>query len=192
MNTDKLKSIIDDARERGYNDIRIRDILYLVLKHHLGFDRLILYKSLFDSSADENIVNVYESDEGLKYVSEFIEIEALRSKSASSSRDITFDENKAKMIALLDKVNEQLLNGDIKSSEALKMEIDIRTKLNDKFETNKGNEAQMIHIMPKSNFICPHVGNKECYIATKEDLIKKYGLVSMSDIEKKYTLIPKN
>lgn len=90
-------------------------------------------------------------------------------------QDITFEENKAKLIAMLQKVNDLVEAGDMSAKDGVKAEIEIRSKLNDKFKVSEEGGQQYIIVEQKFNSICEC--GREISVPTKEDLMKKYNLV---------------
>lgn len=90
-------------------------------------------------------------------------------------QDITFEENKAKLIAMLQKVNDLVESGDMSAKDGVKAEIEIRSKLNDKFKVSEEGGQQYIIVEQKFNSICEC--GREISVPTKEDLMKKYNLV---------------
>lgn len=85
-------------------------------------------------------------------------------------QDITFEENKAKLIAMLQKVNDLVKSGDMSAKDGVKAEIEIRSKLNDKFKVSEEGGQQYIIVEQKFNSICEC--GREISVPTKEDLMK--------------------
>ena len=94
-----------------------------------------------------------------------------------SEGSITREENKAALIRQLRDIKEQRDNGKLDIEKAIKLEADIRVKLNDKFEMEESQSQKRIIIVPqKHDMICPHT-NRECTsMPTKEACMKYYGL----------------
>ena len=90
---------------------------------------------------------------------------------------ITREQNKTELIRLLKEIKALAANRKIDAKDAVKMEADIRVKLNDKFEMEESQSQKRIIIVPqKHDMICPHT-NRECtYMPTKEACMKYYGL----------------
>lgn len=90
---------------------------------------------------------------------------------------ITREQNKTDLMQLLAKIKRAQSNGELEMRDALKMEADIRVKLNDKFDMDESDKKQHIIIVPqKHDYICPHT-NRECSkMPSKEACIKFYNL----------------
>lgn len=186
---DRIIEIVNDAQALGFS-VSVKDISFSILKRCFGSSE-IAYKTLFNKDASDASINLYEDSAPSKHINNVVTLELEKGKRKTVNiEDITFDENKAEMIKLLDKIDQGLLDGEISAKDAMKMQVDIRTKLNDKFGTSETTNEQYVQVLTKFNYICPHT-HKECYIATEKDLIKKYNLVSMNEIQSKYELKPK-
>ena len=90
---------------------------------------------------------------------------------------ITREQNKTELIRLLKEIKTLAESKKIDAKDAVKMEADIRVKLNDKFEMEESQSQKRIIIVPqKHDMICPHT-NRECTsMPTKEACMKYYGL----------------
>lgn len=90
---------------------------------------------------------------------------------------ITREQNKTELIRLLKEIKALAESKKIDAKDAVKMEADIRVKLNDKFEMEASQTQKRIIVVPqKHDIICPHT-NRECtYMPTKEACMKYYGL----------------
>ena len=88
---------------------------------------------------------------------------------------MTSEENKQGLIDMLSKISEGVANGEISKRDALKIEADIRVKLQDKFDVETNEQQHRIIIVPqKKDMVCPHT-HKECtQWPSKEDCIKHY------------------
>lgn len=95
--------------------------------------------------------------------------------------DISFEENKAGLIELLNKLQQAIDNKEISTKDALKIEADVRTKLNDKFGASEKDNGNVVVVEPKFNYICPYT-RRECYIHSKEECMKRYNLVEKEEI----------
>jgi hypothetical protein len=88
-------------------------------------------------------------------------------KSVQAEKEITFEENKAEMTKLIDRVEEGIATGTIEPDKGLKIIADIRVKLNDKFKVEETTDVQYIVVNKKYNAICEHT-HRECFLQTKE------------------------
>ena len=91
---------------------------------------------------------------------------------------ITKEENKNELLKMLDKLDQALSDGNLEPKDALKMQTDIRVKLNDKFEMEESQKQKRIIVVPsKHDIVCPTT-NRECnYWASKKACCRHYGLI---------------
>lgn len=185
MNLDEARKLISEAKSAGYS-ISMRDIAYIVLEREFK-DSLVAYRCLFGSMA--------EPEKAEKYIKS-VKVDFLRENNPDAHKakarqtetgdkglpDITFEENKAELIKLLDRIRKMQENEEIEPKDAIKLETDIRTKLNDKFGTTEKNEEQRVVVESKYNDICPYCRH-EVRVKTDEDMLR--------EIKEKYELIPK-
>ena len=194
MTESDIKEIVRDCRNAGY-DIRIKDIIYLLSCRFIE-DASIVYRCIFDKSVSEAELRKYES--GISYLKRLIDektgqrgpgngdsAEKSPEKKSKKSRykDITFEENKDALITLLADIQKSKKSGDLDMATALKLETDIRTKLNDKFDISDKKDEHRIVVNSKYNDICPYC-RREIRRKTDEDM--------MREIKEKYILTPKN
>lgn len=177
-----IEKTIKDMESLGY-EVSVRDISYVLLSKEYDSES-IAYKSIFGKDSDKDIIDGYVKSKKIVFLNNYIksnfkkEKEPKKKKSSVNGdlEDITFEENKSAIIDLIQKIKYQAEIGTIEPKDALKMELDARTKLNDKFDVEKEQGQQYVIVEKKFNFICPHL-HKECYVYTKEDLMEKYGLI---------------
>lgn len=188
MTVKDIEKTIKDASKMKH-EITVRDISYVILFFEYS-NSVVAYKSVFDKDADEQTINKYDKSKKIDFLKMYINSnfkkEEKRTKRTKNNKadndndeliqDITFEENKAKLIAMLQKVNELVENGEMSAKDGVKAEIEIRSKLNDKFKVSEEGGQQYIIVEQKYNSVCSHCAH-EIYIPTKEDLMKKYNLV---------------
>lgn len=167
------------------HDVSVRDISFVILSKE--FDSAsIAYKAIYGKDCSSSDIEEYDKSRKISalrtYVNSNFNKEEKSTKKTSKNKgkedfeDISFEENKAAIIQLIANVKQAAKDGTIDPKDALKMELDARTKLNDKFDVEKEQGQQYVIVEKKFNFICPHL-HKECYVYTKEDLMEKYGLI---------------
>jgi hypothetical protein len=102
-----------------------------------------------------------------------------------SESGISREQNKAELIKLLKRIEDADASGTIDAKDALKMEADIRVKLNDKFDMEEERGSKRIIVVPqKHDIVCPHT-NRECtFMPTKSACMKYYGLTDNSGDKK--------
>lgn len=178
ISNDKISSIIEECRLLGYQ-IRVRDISFVILSKMFE-DVNVAYKAIFGSDANDDIIDAYIKSNEISYLKNYIESNGLiggkkrGKKKLSEEDDITFDENKAEIIKLIRETQNALDEGKIKVADALKIQADLRVKLNDKFNINDTSKESLVIVNQKYNNICSC--GREIYIPTKEDLMEQYNL----------------
>lgn len=91
---------------------------------------------------------------------------------------ITREENKNELLKMLDKIQEAVSRHEIETKDALKMQTDIRVKLNDKFEMEESQKQKRIIVVPsKHDIVCP-MTRRECnFWPTRKACVKHFGLI---------------
>ena len=185
MTVKDIEKTIKDASKMKH-EITVRDISYVILFFEYC-SSVVAYKSIFDKDADENSIKKYDTSKKIDFLKMYIASNFKEEEKVKQSKkneinndeliqDITFEENKAKLIAMLQKVNDLVKSGDMSAKDGVKAEIEIRSKLNDKFKVSEEGGQQYIIVEQKYNAVCEYCSH-ELYIPTKEDLMKKYNLV---------------
>lgn len=166
INSDNIRSIIDAGNVAGHQVI-VRDVSFVLLCR-MYEEKDLAYKSLFP---DQDDFDNYIKQDKIKWLQGYM------SKSFFSDEDnsITFDENKKAMLDLIEETQKRLANGEIEAKDALKIEADLRVKLNDKFKIQSETKEKVVIVEKKYNMICKH--GYECYLPSKQDLMEMYDLV---------------
>lgn len=186
ISKEQIKNLQEECSKDGH-DVRFRDIAYCVLKETFN-DAVLSYKAIFETDASDIVVGNYDKSAKTiairKYMSDhnMLASKAMLLDRIPTETDITFAENKAELIKMLDDVDKKLEDGVIEYKDAAKLKVDIRTKLNDKFAVSEGASAQMIFVQPKFNTVCPHT-QKECWLQTKEYAMEHWGLIERPNKE---------
>lgn len=169
LDKEKIKIIISDCANLGHN-IKIRDISYTLLCECYESIKLA-YSSVYGEESDEKKIEEYDNMPSIVFLKKYIKANVLnkinkgRKKADDGSdlmyKSISLEENRDEMLRMLDIIDQSLKEGKIEMKEALKMKIDIRTKLNDKFGGNEKEVAdQKIIVNQKYDRICPHCGHE--------------------------------
>lgn len=183
MTTSDIRQIVKDARMAGF-DIRVKDIMYAIVRKHVD-DAQTVYRGIYDVSPGEEAVKAHESQLSFKYLSDALSVyvgdpdtpaNSRLGKPGSKYKDISFEENKEALIELLDEIQSLKGTDDLSVRDAVKLETEIRTRLNDKFAVSDKKEEHRIVVQPKFNTICPTT-RKECFLQTKEFAMEHWGLV---------------
>lgn len=98
---------------------------------------------------------------------------------AISSATVTKEQNKQDLIKLLERVQKLGEEGGLEIKDALKLEGDLRVKLNDKFEMEESQKQKRLITVPqKHDLICPHTQRECSYWPSKEACMEHYKLHS--------------
>lgn len=174
----QIDQCISACSEHGFTDISESDIAYFVLKKEFR-DANLAYRVIFGAYGGTSAL--YEEREDVSFLRSYINntiapSDIIRSKTMTKLSDISFDENKDALIKKLEELEEAKERGEIEYKDALKLEIDIRTKLNDKFKVSDTGNKQFVLVQPRFNHICEWT-HKECWLQTKEFAMEHWGLV---------------
>ena len=147
MTNKDLLDCINACSKKGYS-VNIRDIAYVLLINEI--ENKTAYKCIFGKDEDFN------EDYYVTYQNE---------------------ENKLEMIKLIKETQIALENGDIETKDALKIQADLRTKLNSQFNVSDDSNGQYIVVNQKFNDICPYCGREvSAKIISKEEAKLIYNL----------------
>lgn len=176
--------IINDCKASGY-ELKVRDVMFCLLKNMVD-DSEIIYNSLFGQGDDAKFISDYEKSKPIKFLDKYIKANYDNAKQSDadntkkkkiSEEDISFEENKAELIKMLKDIDDAVKDGLIEVKDAMKMKVDIRTKLNDKFgASEKSDEQRIVVVPPKFNHICEKT-RTECWLQTKEYAMEHWGLI---------------
>lgn len=175
ITNEKLETIINDSKKAGY-DIRIRDVSYVLLCRFI-VDTHVVYKSIFGASTNDAEIDVYDQSKQINFLKNYLKDITPISTSGRKKKesDISFDENKEEMIKLIKETQDAMDRGEIEAKDGLKIQADLRVKINDKFGVKEESTEQLVIVNKKYNEICSC--GREIYIPTKEDLMEKYNLI---------------
>jgi len=168
----QVKECKVEAKKNGFQ-IGDTDIAYITMCKAFE-DKRMIYALLFRGCKHLPQVE-YDMSEKIIYLRNYISAlirSNKQSKAAtvdanSISDAISFEENREGMERLLTKIKELYASGEIDADKAIKLEMDARAKLNDKFNIKESNVEQRIIVQPKFNHICDYT-QKECWLQTKE------------------------
>lgn len=184
MTVKDIEKTIKDALKMKH-EITVRDISYVILFFEYS-NSVVAYKSIFGKDADEQTINKYDTSKKIDFLKMYIAGNQSKGKKMKVDKepitvekieaDISKEENKAEIIALIDEIKAAERNGEIDKKDSLKMQADLRNKLDNKLESVSGDATQFIIVNQKFNSICEYCG-REISVPTKEDLMKKYNLI---------------
>jgi hypothetical protein len=191
MKQTQIQKVSDEAKARGH-EVRVRDIAYAALSVIFD-DEYMAFSVAFGQPQNADELKKYKAREEVKFLVRYFtsaleenkkddkaEADAiaklLSQDKTDVENDVTFAENKAAMITLIQRTEEALAEGKIDTDKGLKIIADIRVKLNDKFGASEEAKKNILILPPTYNLICPHT-NRECYQIDKEWAKKYFNLV---------------
>lgn len=185
ITNEQIRQAINECSKAGHF-IGMRDISYVLLCKHYE-DRATAYRILFGLDADFNAdyAFTYDQTAAMNYLRDYVEFnlnEGTQSKKKkrriAEDDDISFEENKAEIVNLIKATKQAFENGEIEAKDALKIEADLRVKLNDKFSVTEDVKDQIVVVNQKYDAICSRCG---CEVArrpiSKEEAMEMYELV---------------
>lgn len=184
ITNEQIRQTINDCSKAGHS-IGMRDISYVLLCRHYE-DRTTAYRILFGLDADFNADYAYTYDQtaSINYLRDYMEFnltsdaETKKKKKKVSAEDISFEENKAEILNLIKATKQAFENGEIEAKDALKIEADLRVKLNDKFSVTEETKDQIVVVHQKYDAICSRCGAEVARRPiSKEEAMKMYDLV---------------
>lgn len=167
ISNEQIADIIEKCSNRGYF-VKVRDIAYALLCESFE-DKEVAYRALFGDTALFDEYNARESTNAV--------MEIVGNISKKQKKDITFDENKAEIIKLIQETKDKEASGELDAKQSLDLQTKLRVALNDKFGAKEEEvKEQLVIVNAKYNSVCQYCSH-EIYIPTKEDLMKKYNLI---------------
>lgn len=178
---DEITKIIEDGKKMRH-DISVRDIFYIILLRSFK-EKNIVYAGLFGKDFTSDVLDKYDKSPKIKYLRKYMKsnyAEKGGDKNVSVGKvdyeDITFEENKEQLIKNLETIRNMRDAGELDAKDFIKLDIEIRTKLNDKFAVSEKQDEQRIIVETKFNTICPHT-HRECWVQTKEYAMQHWDLI---------------
>lgn len=175
ITNDDLRTCIEDLKKLGYN-IGMSDIIYAILSREIE-DVRVLYKSVFGDKQNFNLdyCESYDKTNATEHLKIYVEQNFF--KKQSTDVELSFDENKAEMIKLIKETQDALDKGKIEAKDALKIQADLRVKLNNQFNVSEDTKQQVIYVNAKYDAICPYCGREVASREmSKEEAMSKYNL----------------
>lgn len=181
VSIEEIKEIVGQCKAKGAKDVVVSDILFAALLPVFDSPEAI-YCGIFgkDKSGE---VDGYMRKKKVKVLKELMSqrvMEAIDlfsdSDDSKVEEDISFDENKAYMLALKKKTEDGMRDGRIKQDKGIEILSKLSIALNDKFAVSEKQEEQRVVVDIKYNHICEWT-RKECFLQTKEYAMKHWNLV---------------
>lgn len=184
ITNENIQKIVNDCKLAGHS-IKVGDIAFVLLCERIA-DPNVAFKISFKSDFTDNEVRHYNNSKAISFLRSYIksnygqsDLEIGKNTNKKKSKvegDITFEENKAEMIKLIEQAERDYADGLIEAKDRLKIVSELRVKLNDKFKVVDDVRDSVVIVETKFNSICSSCG-REIYIPTKEDLMKEYNLM---------------
>lgn len=181
---DDITKIIEDGKKMRH-DISVRDIFYIILLRSFK-EKNIVYAGLFGKDFTSEVLDKYDRSPKIRYLRKYMKSNyqdggvSEQKGSKVSYEDITFEENKEQLIKNLETIRLMKERGELDAKDFIKLDIEIRTKLNDKFAVSEKQDEQRIIVETKFNTICPHT-HRECWVQTKEYAMQHWNLIENPD-----------
>lgn len=188
ITNEQIRQVIEACSNAGHS-VGMRDISYILLCLHYE-DKSTAYRILFGLDADFNAeyASTYDQTASMKYLRDYIDFnldigvvnigKKKTKKKNNSEDDISFEENKAEIIRLIKQTQDELAKGNIEAKDALKIEADLRVKLNDKFAVTEDVRNQIVVVNQKYDDICSRCGVEITRRPiSKEEAMEMYNLV---------------
>ena len=189
LSTDDLRNIKNDCEKAGYK-IVVKDISFAIVKK-MYEDVLVAYKSIYNDNRTDTDIVAFAKSPTITFLSSYLDSmlkqrggsgivtkTTTTTKAKDTSNDITFEENKAEIIRLIKETQDARANGEMDVKDALKLEGELRVKLNDKFKVQEEVKDNVVVVNQKYNDVCPRchteIARKEM---TKDEAMKTYNLV---------------
>ena len=168
LKKENIRTVLDTVRV-DWDRCSEKDIAFAILCDTLE-DKSLAYRLAYKKS-DKNASDFYNTPRFKKLLG------VLEPFGVGSVNSITREENKNELLKMLDRIQVALNNGELEPKDALKMQTDIRVKLNDKFEMEESQSQKRIIVVPsKHDIVCPHT-NRECtFWPTKRACVRHFGL----------------
>ena len=175
LKKENIKTILGTVRQ-DWERCSEKDIAFAILCDTLE-DKPLAYRLAYRKS-DKNASDFYNTPRFKKLLG-VLEPFGIGSVNNTS---ITKEENKNELLKMLDKIQIALDDGDLEPKDALKMQTDIRVKLNDKFEMEESQSQKRIIVVPsKHDIVCPHT-NRECtFWPTRKACVRHFGFTDTQE-----------
>ena len=157
--------------EKGFA-ISVRDISYILLCRSYE-DDVVAYKSLFGDGSEAEI-SYYKQSKPIVELGKLV----ADTLGWNSKEDITFEENKAEIIRLIQDAKDKEARGELDAKQSLDLQTKLRVALNDKFGAKDNNTEQIVCVSMKYDDVCPYCSHEVARRPmTKEEAIKEYNLI---------------
>jgi len=159
-----IKDIINSLKTEGI-EAKVRDVAYLAM-----------CDTFVDKYLAEKVAYQEESKPSNRVLSALAD--KLKLFGVGAVTTISKDENREELLKLLQKIQDAEREGTIDPKDAIKIEADIRVKLNDKFNIEEEEGQKRIIVVPqKHDIICKWTSRECSAMPSKEACMKYYNLI---------------
>lgn len=172
------RSNIDDiltATRGEYGDITEKDVMFLLLTDGTN-DLMLAYDTIYNEELSEREVKDFLESGRMEALAKVMRNFGV---CKDSSIIITGKENQEELAKMIPAIEAGIKDKSIESAVGLKMIYDIRFKLHDKFDMEKGDNANNnLLMLPKKHDIICSYAHRECTrMPTMEACMEYYDLV---------------
>lgn len=187
ISKDNLDDILSAARGTA-PDVGVSDVVFLILYGQLE-DKCMAYHFAYGTDVRIDTVDKHVRSKAMKSV---IKACAPFGIGLNDDEVLSREENQRELTKMLADIDAAMASGDLETGQGLKMKMDIRVKLQDKFDMDDSDDSQkhIIVVPQKHDLVCEYTHRECCSMPTKEACMKYYGLVDggaeISDKERKF------
>lgn len=176
-----MRLILDTVRN-DWSNVSEKDVAFAILYDFLD-DKTLAYRLAYRKSEKE--AKTFYDTPRFQKLREALEPFGIGMVDTNS---VTKEENKGELIKILNRIDELLEEKKLDPKDAIKMQTDIRIKLNDKFDMEESQKQKRLLVIPaKHDIVCPNT-NRECnYWPTKKACCTHYGLIDPTENKKEET-----
>lgn len=187
LGIEEITKTIEDCERIGYN-VKMGDIAYAILAKNFK-DITIPYTILFGKESSMSAIKKYDSNGNMKFLKKYIDSNFGNEDGSTkdnaekkNSEELSFGENKEQLIKNLDIIKKMKERGELDAKEFIKLDIEIRTKLVDKFQVSEKQDEQKIITLITYDKVCPF-----CHHEVRSEPAEE----AIREIKEKYDLVPK-
>lgn len=171
LKRENIRMILETVRT-DWEKCNEKDVAFAILCDSLE-DKTLAYRLAYRRS-DKNAEDFYNTPR-FKRLLDTLEPFGIGN---IDSNAVTKEENKNELLKMLDKIQQAVDRGDLETKDALKMQTDIRVKLNDKFEMEESQRQRRIIVVPsKHDVVCPHTQRECSYWPTRKACVRHFGFI---------------
>lgn len=187
IKNEDLNKIVEDCRIEGIN-VTVRDISFSLLCRFFE-DKKVAYKIAFGilGVISDMDFEAYEKSKEIAFLNNYMDSNYQsqpKKKKGKNGEDISFDENKAEIIKLLQETKDKEAKGELDAKQSLDLQTKLRIALNDKFQVNNEVKDQIVQVSQKYDAVCPYCSHEVASRPmSKEEAMKMYNLIENNNNE---------